>query len=471
MSATTEEIRSRLKLFTGGSGGIDSWLIGDFAEAIFRRIAALPTEPLSCGQMNQLLALSHQAELSEGAFRYYWLSSPRHTYDVTALPCYHPSYATVDRILSLDQLIWGLYRLYHDSLLYYGTIRNGYRIIRTRKYEELEALFNGHRFPGDSMARRGPALALEAINQDDRYLIAEQACKSFEPPEGDSDMLLVLKGAWQEHKLAGGGPTTAKNLLEGAFVSTSFPERQGQFKFSADALLETEIKSEEELIERYESVRFTFTRARKAALHNTEMYLSMANDLDVYVATSMRAREQFRNMARFCDAVFSHSTVEHLKLRYFDPTLSAARGHEDKGLIECLMVKCAKVLIYMAGDRESYGKDAEAAMALSLGKPVIFYCDEENKRRFFTEIHPLSRLIDFKTGVAVGAMATSSLNEVAVLLGRILENKMDYDLEQPRRGYLRLKERLTGSTVRLQTDDELLRETFWNCYNRPSYAP
>ena len=42
--------------------------------------------------------------------------------------------------------------------------------------------------------------------------------------------------------------------------------------------------------------------------------------------------------------------------------MSAARGHEDKGLIECLMVKCAKVLIYTEGEKESYGKDAEAAM-------------------------------------------------------------------------------------------------------------
>jgi hypothetical protein len=51
--------------------------------------------------------------------------------------------------------------------------------------------------------------------------------------------------------------------------------------------------------------------------------------------------------------------------------VSAAEGHEDKGLIECLMVKCAKALVYCAGDRESYGKDAEAAIALSLGKPII----------------------------------------------------------------------------------------------------
>ena len=64
-------------------------------------------------------------------------------------------------------------------------------------------------------------------------------------------------------------------------------------------------------------------------------------------------------------------------------------------------------------------------------------------------------------------MATSDPNDVALLLGRIFENKMEYQLEQPRKGCFRLKERLTGSTVRLQTNDELLRETFWNCYHRP----
>ena len=50
------------------------------------------------------------------------------------------------------------------------------------------------------------------------------------------------------------------------------------------------------------------------------------------------------------------------------------------------MVKSAKVLIYCAGERDSFGKDAEAAMALSLGKPVIFYCDEAERQRFFAEV-------------------------------------------------------------------------------------
>ncbi len=110
-----------------------------------------------------------------------------------------------------------------------------------------------------------------------------------------------------------------------------------------------------------------------------------------------------------------------MNLRYFDPTLSAAAGHEDKGLIECLMVKCANVLVYSAGEKESYGKDAEAAMALSLGKPVIFYCDQQQRSRFYRDVHPLSRLIEFETGIAVGVMVTDKLEEVSALLHRIFE--------------------------------------------------
>ena len=137
-------------------------------------------------------------------------------------------------------------------------------------------------------------------------------------------------------------------------------------------------------------------------------------------------------------------------------------------MIECLMVKCAKILVYCAGERESYGKDAEAAMALSLGKPVIFYCDEARRSRFYREVHPLSRLIEFETGVAVGAMVTDKVDEVITLLSRMIDNQMRYRLERhpTREGYILLKEDLTNSVVRLQTtNNRLLTETFWNHYH------
>ena len=50
---------------------------------------------------------------------------------------------------------------------------------------------------------------------------------------------------------------------------------------------------------------------------------------------------------------------------------------------------------------------------------------------------------------------------------------MQYRLEQKdgSDGYLLLKEKSTDSTVRLQTSDNLLRETFWNHYHTDRVIP
>ncbi len=47
---------------------------------------------------------------------------------------------------------------------------------------------------------------------------------------------------------------------------------------------------------------------------------------------------------------------------------------------------------------------------------------------------------------------------------------MEYRLEQHRPGYLRLRENRTDSVVRLQTDDQMLTETFWNHYHNRDVA-
>ncbi len=282
------DTRQQLALFAGGTGGIDSWLIGDHANTVIARLDQLPNEPISRSQFNQLLALSHRADVSEGFFKYYWLSEPTHPYDVTRVPQYHPTYKAVHQILSLEQLYWGLYRIYVDCLLFFGSIRDGFRALRALTPGQLQDFFERERYDADAMLHRGPALPLESIAQDDRYLIAEQACKSMDAPAGGtSELLMLLKGAWEAHLRRGGGQATAKELLQSAHILNGFKQQQGLLDFAADALLDSEVRTEEELIERYQEIEHSFLRARKAALRNTELYLSMANDLDVYVATSM----------------------------------------------------------------------------------------------------------------------------------------------------------------------------------------
>ena len=241
------------------------------------------------------------------------------------------------------------------------------------------------------------------------------------------------------------------------------------FEFSADEFLNETIEYEED-IEKYVSKIFKrFNDARPLAIANTRLYLSIVNELDVYIATSMRKRDDFRNMAKDCNLIFKRDALRKLKVRYFDPTMSAADGHEDKGLIECLMVKCAKAVLYFAGESDSFGKDAEMAMAMSLGKPVVILCprDEKGKGRmeFFRDVHPLSRLIRFDTGVACGAMVTENPDVAGKLLERIFSNTLEYDLDHSGDGYFRVKERLTGSVVRLQTNSRILQESFWNNYH------
>ena len=467
-----DDILSQFSLFSLGGDGIGGWLTADTDDRVFTRLAQIQENPLSNAQLNQLLVFGHQAPVSQGFFSYYWLKSPsNHPYSMDRLKGFDRKWLTgAEEITSLSHLKWGMLRLFTDALLYFGNVRTAFRVLRVLSRDELESFFAKRRFDTKAIKNRGDVLTFTSISRDDRYLISEMASKSFgDSPETEGEMLTALKEAYESHKDKNVGDPTFRQLITGNLPKV-YLARQKEFKFSMDDILDEPIRSEEDFIAKFDSVASKYFEARKRALANTEHYLSMANDLDVYVATSMRVRDDFRDMASFCERVFGSSALTDLHLRYFDPTLSAALGHEDKGLIECLMVKCAKVLVYCAGKSDSYGKDAEAAMALSLGKPVIFYCDEERRSRFYREVHPLSRLIEFETGVAVGAMVTDRAQDVVELLRRLFNNDMQYSLKQhpDRKKYLRIEEGLTGSVVRVQTDYQMLTETFWNHYHNPA---
>ena len=468
-----DTILADFSLFSLGGEGIGGWLTTDTHDDVFVSLANVHDAPISHPQLNQLLGLGHQAPVSTAFFDYYWLQAPpSHPYPVAKLPGFDEAWVNGNQLIrSLEHFKWGLYRLFTDGLLYFGNVRSAFRTLRTLDSYGLNAFFQQRRFDSASIRRRGEPLPLQTIPHDERYLVSEMACKSFgDSEESEGEMRQVLVDLYDAHVRNGGDSPTFRQLLSGDFPDT-YSDRRNEFQFAMDDALEDKISSPQEFDAKFGAEADKFFRARKMALHNTRHYLSMANELDVYVATSMGSRENFRDMARFCDDVFAHEDLEQFFLRYFDPTLSAALGHEDKGLIECLMVKCAKVLVYYAGSEASYGKDVEAAMALSLGKPVIFHCHDSKRKRLYQEIHPLSRLIDFETGVAVGAMVTETPSQVRKIIQRLLNNQMEYHLEEhpSRKGYLLLKEDLTGSVVRLQTNDRMLTEAFWNHYHNLSY--
>ena len=439
---------------------------------VFDRLRNIEKQPISKVQLNQLFTLSGLPSMTFGFFEYYFLSAPEfHTYDVKKVDVFKEDYINDNFIISVDHLYWGIKRIYYDSLLYFGNITNGYKKLSKKNKEELIIFFKSKRFPIETIKVRGKTLDFEEIPKADRYLISEMACKTYEAPADNENNLKNY--LIRNYKIAinkGLTKPKIKDLLDGKYIKEKLKKEQEAnllpLLFSAEDILEKEIANENDIDKYYGKIAQRFTEARKKASQNTKYYLSLVSDLDVYVATSMRNKKDFIEMANTCEKIFKDKKLKDYHLRYFDPTISAANGHEDKGLIECLMVKASKVLVYTSGVKESYGKDAEAAMALSSGKPVIFYSTDTNKANFYKHIHPLTKLIDFSTGIANGAIVTFDLQQVIEIIRRLFENDMVYEIDQPKKGYFRLKEKLTSSIIRLQTNDKLLYKSFWNYFER-----
>jgi hypothetical protein len=339
-----------------------------------------------------------------------------------------------------------------------------------RSYSDISEIFGAKRFNERHLITRGGILEPTPIPRDDRYLISEMACKNYETHSNikDAAHTKIVLSAFRELKKRD-GKVSAADLRTRSQELAKEANQENLF----DLLYEDvsgDIKDEQAVLALYQGQSVAFQKARETALNNTKLYLSICHDLDAYVATSMRNRKDFREMAAACDKIFQSEVLRQYNVRYFDPTLSAANHHEDKGIIECLMVKAAKLLVYCAQHKESLGKVSEYAMALSLGKPVIILCPSDPRGQeifeFYRDKHPLLRLAEFSTGVIHGAIVTKDPEDVITLIHRIFSNNMEYDLvrKPERRSYYLLKERITNSTVRLITDDSLLAETFWNCF-------
>ncbi len=111
---------------------------------------------------------------------------------------------------------------------------------------------------------------------------------------------------------------------------------------------------------------------RRAGRENLTNYLC-SDEMDVYVATSMRDVEDFFFVGTAIERLFEKPELAELKLRYFDPTQSFCEDRIEKGLVESLMLRRAKCTVYCAQTSETLGKDSELAVTLAQGKPVIVY--------------------------------------------------------------------------------------------------
>jgi hypothetical protein len=226
-------------------------------------------------------------------------------------------------------------------------------------------------------------------------------------------------------------------------------------------------------------------QAQEIGERNTQRYLALPY-LDVYVATSMRSDEDYVNQHRFMEELFANPHVKDLKLRYFDPTVSYVDDRIKKGIVECLMLRRARVTVYNAGPEDTMGKDCELAATLAQGKPVIVYIaseprfvkvpgreqdiDMDKRAKLFRADHPLGLQISGRTGVAHGIIVVRTMEECAKMLRKVLLHDLAFSV-QHEGGNFRLVESETGSILRVVTDDALLSHSFWTYFRHIEPEP
>lgn len=125
--------------------------------------------------------------------------------------------------------------------------------------------------------------------------------------------------------------------------------------------------------------------------YNHNAYLT-SDHLDVYVATSMRERHEFVAVNKISNQIFNHPKLAKLNIRFFDPTQAYCKPRIDKGLSEALMLKRAKLTIYLVQESDTLGKDSELASTLAQGKPVVAYIPKVTKAYFNDFLKQLSAL-------------------------------------------------------------------------------
>lgn len=212
--------------------------------------------------------------------------------------------------------------------------------------------------------------------------------------------------------------------------------------------------------------------AKKNGLINTNRYLT-AKRIDVYFATSMRWPMDFRGMHTFVDGVMHNAGLGGLQVNCFDPTVSYAEDPRTKGLIECLMLKRARAAVYVASDRDSFGKDSELATMLVQGKPAIVFVPEgvhnDERARMFRQTHPLSMQVALHSGVAHGVVVVRTQYDCARVLNGLFTNTLELEIvdgeeKNPDDKNYYLIENISGCPIRIVSKHLLLTNCFWNLY-------
>lgn len=348
----------------------------------------------------------------------------------------------------------------------YGNFRFAYRRLATCDEQTFnEIIQETETVEEDTFSSREPFTEIEAIPVSDLHLLGYIAKADLDNLEFTHSTVqeLTRLGMDRSKVLGGIGPTRVQRIVEVIDSHGIILPDKDIAKLGGGELQELD----RQLTDLVTPLRAARETAVSIGERNTERYLTLPY-LDVYVATSMRAKEDFIAQNDFTARVFSNPQVEPLRLRYFDPTLSYVENRITKGLIEMLMLRRAAVTIYVAGASDTLGKDSELAATLAQGKPVIAYvppgANFDRRAETFRADHPLGLQIAVVTGVAHGIMVVRSPEQCATVLRKVMLRERSFTIEHEK-GVFLLRETESESVVRVVSDDPLLTHAFWTYFN------
>lgn len=386
------------------------------------------------------------------------------------------------RIDSIESFLSGFHRFMRDALWHFGDIRRGLSVLS--QIEDIDKYIAKHQFDQEEFESRLPWNVVSDITPLDRgflgYVSGQRPYSEKEVLTSTEAILKLLednKSDWQKLTVK----EIKSNIAEAITPQELDKVRQLQQIEECDKIdlwslselnanrsaIAATVAKVDETIKKIEKLKEIGRTNQLHYLRNIEM-------IDVYVATSMRDDEEYIEMAKFVDRVFHEPKVASLNLRYFDPTLCYCDSRLDKGIIECLLVRTAKVTVYCAQDGDTFGKDSELAATLCQGKPVIVYVPSDdsdpvraakldNRAKIFSQFHPLGLQVGLYDGVARGVIVVRSPEECSSILYQILTNSLEVEVHFEEHGVV-MREKKTRSIVRTMTGWTELSHCFWSSF-------
>jgi transcriptional regulator with XRE-family HTH domain len=280
-----------------------------------------------------------------------------------------------DAFFNLDSFHGKVRHFQAAALRLFGNFRKAWKALSACELLEAE-LAPLEPLDVSSLVERRPFSSIQTIPSerldDLGYIAAERVKKEHKDRKELAEKLLHVANALK----SGGVPALEKmhkrtlnriRTLLRQFNSTL--ELEPNLFGTIDHL---QVESEAKRIAPQEKDLAQIENTQNIGIRNLAAYLTEPF-IDVYVATSMREHADFISVNNFVEVLFRHPSIAKLHLRYFNPTQSWIEDRVAKGTVEALMLKRAKLTVYMAQKSDTFGKDSEASVALGQGKPVIVY--------------------------------------------------------------------------------------------------